>query len=98
MKMYNTDSEQAVIGAIYMVGNCLHDVINLITPESFYHEEYQAIYASILELDKSGSEVEIIAIADELERQQPTDEWLISAPFATTLRRALRGRSAPRRD
>ena len=44
MKMYNTDSEQAVIGAICMVGSCLHEVINIITPESFYHGEYQAIY------------------------------------------------------
>ena len=30
-----------------------------------------------MELDKNGSEVEIIAIADELEKQHPTDEWLV---------------------
>lgn len=77
MKMYNMDSEHAVIGAICLDGSTLHEVISIITPESFYSGENRAIYGAALELDKKGSEVEIITLADELERQHPTDEWFV---------------------
>jgi len=77
MKMYNIDSEHSVVGAICMDGSCLHEVINILSPESFYDGKNRAIYESVLELDKKGVEVEIIALADELERKHPTDEWLI---------------------
>jgi len=76
MKMFNTDSEHAVIGAICIDGSCLHEVIGMLTPESFYTPENRHIYTSILELDKNGSEVDLFTIADELEKKFPTDEWL----------------------
>lgn len=76
MIMYNIDSEHAVIGAICIDGSCLHEVMGILTPESFYTPENRQIYASILELDKKGLEVDLFTIADELEKKFPTDEWL----------------------
>ncbi|MBL4891427.1 MAG: replicative DNA helicase [Rhizobiaceae bacterium] len=76
MKMYNTDSEHAVIGAICIDGSCLHEVMGMLTPESFYTPENAQIYTSILELDKNGSQIDLFTIADELEKKFPTDEWL----------------------
>lgn len=77
MRMHNVDSEHAVIGAICIDGSCLHEVISMLTPESFHAPQNKLIYACVLELDKKGLEVELIAIADELERAHPSDEWLV---------------------
>lgn len=77
MKMYNTDSEHAVLGAICIDGSCLHEVMGTLTPESFYTPENRLIYTSILELDKSGVAVDLFTIADELEKKHPSDEWLV---------------------
>ena len=77
MKMYNTDSEHAVIGAICIDGSCLHEVMGMLTPESFHTAENARIYTSILELDKSGVEVDLFTIADELEKKYPSDKWLV---------------------
>jgi len=77
MRMHNVDSEHAVIGAICIDGSCLNEVMSLLTAESFHTPENKAIYACVLELDQRGSEVELIAIADELERVHPTDQWMV---------------------
>lgn len=84
MKLFNEDAEGSVIGAICIDGSCLLEVIDLVQPESFYVGKYRQIFEAAVELDKNGQEVELIALADLLDKKDrdPKSNWL---PLLATL-------------
>jgi len=78
MKLYNNDSEAAVIGALCLDGSCLLEVIDQIKPESFYIGQYREIFSAAVELDELGIEVDIISLGDYLDKRTQNINWLAS--------------------
>ncbi len=60
--------EEAVLGAIMLEKNALLNIQGLLTPESFYHDSHQLIFAAALELSANIQPVDLYTIGTQLKR------------------------------
>ncbi|MEW6572289.1 MAG: replicative DNA helicase [Bacillota bacterium] len=65
----NIDAEQAVLGAIFLDPDVIHQVVGLVQPEDFYQEPHRLIFETILTLDDSGVPIDIITVTDALRQK-----------------------------
>lgn len=62
----NIDAERAVLGAIMLNPEALHDISSLIFPESFFADKHREIYRAILTIFLKGDPVDILTISAKL--------------------------------
>lgn len=60
------DMEEAVLGGILLDRNCIHDVINLLSPDVFYKESHQCIFESIQQLYDENKPIDILTTTQKL--------------------------------
>ena len=60
------DIEQAVLGAMMLEKNAVTDVIDMLTPNSFYDPKHQFIYNAIRELFGSSSPIDLLTVSNKL--------------------------------
>jgi replicative DNA helicase len=60
------DIEQAVLGAMMIEKNAVTDVIDKLTPASFYDPKHQYIYNVIRELFASSSPIDLLTVSNKL--------------------------------
>jgi replicative DNA helicase len=65
--------EEAVLGAIMLEKDAILGVLDLLTPESFYKDEHQKIYAAIQELASEQKPVDILTVKEELKKREELD-------------------------
>lgn len=61
--------EQAVLGALLLDRDAFHDVMDILTPESFYDERHGMIYEAIVNLFTQSRPIDVLTVADQLGRQ-----------------------------
>jgi replicative DNA helicase len=62
------DLEAAVLGALMLERDVLPVVMDILRPESFYHEAHQAIYRSIIRLFERSHPVDLLTVTEELRK------------------------------
>ena len=60
------DFEEAVLGALMLEKNAVNDVIDVLSPESFYKDQHQKIYATIHYLFGNSQPIDILTVTQEL--------------------------------
>lgn len=60
------DIEQAVLGAMMLEKNAVTDVIDMLTPSSFYDPKHQFIYNAVRELFGNSSPIDILTVTNKL--------------------------------
>ena len=60
--------EEAVLGALMLDREALPIVMDILRPESFYHETHQHIYRSIIRLFERSNPVDILTVTEELRK------------------------------
>lgn len=65
----NIESEKALLGAVMLRNEVIHDVVDLIREESFYVEKHGIIWKSIFELFSKGEPVDILSLSNKLEEK-----------------------------
>lgn len=68
LKLFNSVSEQAVIGGILKNPSCLPQVKGDISPSLFGSEKLAIIYATIEKIDDQGDPVDALILVNELEK------------------------------
>ena len=76
------DIEEAVLGAIMIEKDAIHEVIELIKPESFYKEAHAKIYKAILDLSIREEPIDLLTVTQELRRKNILEE--VGGPFYIT--------------
>lgn len=61
--------EEAVLGAMLIDNSAINQVIDILSPESFYKEENQLIFKAIKELFGNSQPVDILTVANQLRSQ-----------------------------
>lgn len=79
-----TELEQAVLGALMIEKDALTIVIDILKPESFYHEKHQKIYSAILDLFDCSEPVDILTVTQKL-RTRGELEFVGGAYYITDL-------------
>ncbi len=62
----NLDAERALIGALILKPEAMHDVSVTVYPESFYADKHKEIYRALLDIFMHGDPIDILTIATKL--------------------------------
>lgn len=63
------DAERALLGAIMLKPEGIHEVTDLISSDSFYAEKHRAIYRAMVALVAAGSPIDLLSISNYLTEQ-----------------------------
>lgn len=59
--------EEAILGAVMIERDAIHEVIDILKPESFYKESHRLIYEAIMELHAKMDPIDLYTVANRLE-------------------------------
>lgn len=65
--------EEAVIGATLIEKGAIHDIVEILTPESFYSERHQIIFSSIMELSARLDPIDLYTVGNMLSGKKQLD-------------------------
>lgn len=68
------EMEQGVLGAILIEKNAILEVVNIITPDTFYREPNKLIYLAVLELFEANHPIELLSVTNKLRKMGKLDE------------------------
>ncbi|MBU6323343.1 MAG: replicative DNA helicase [Patescibacteria group bacterium] len=60
------ESERALLGALLLRPDALHDVIDTVREDSFYAEKHRLIFEAMRELSERGEPVDLLALSERL--------------------------------
>ncbi len=69
----NIDAEKALLGAILLKPEVMHDISVTIYPESFYADKHRVIYDAILQIFTKGDPIDIVSISQKLKNTEQID-------------------------
>lgn len=65
----SVEAEQAVLGALLVMGDAITRVLDILHPEYFYRKTHQVIYAVMLDLFERNEPIDIVTTSQELKDQ-----------------------------
>jgi len=68
------DLEQAVLGAILLEKDAVFEVIDILSPQSFYKEEHRKIFQAILDLSSGNKAIDILTVTQELKNRKELEQ------------------------
>ena len=81
---HNIDAEKALIGAILIKPELMHDISVTVYPESFYADKHRQIYKSILEIFTKGDPIDLLSVTTQLKSNNQLDR-IGGASYVTML-------------
>lgn len=69
----NLDAEQALIGAVILKPETMHDVSVTVYPESFYADKHREIFKAILDIFTKGDPIDILTVTTKLKEREQLD-------------------------
>jgi replicative DNA helicase len=67
---YDLDGERALLGAIILKPEVMHDVSVTIYPESFYAEKHRVIFKALFDIFTKGNPIDVISVTQQLKSGQ----------------------------
>ena len=67
------DAERALLGAIMLRPETMHDISTTIFPESFYAEKHREIYRAILSIFAKGNPIDLLSVTHALTEKAVLD-------------------------
>lgn len=70
----NIEAEQALLGSIMLRPDAINDVMEIITPESFYSERHRLIYKTMLELFSKSTPIDLLSLSSRLKEREVLEQ------------------------
>jgi replicative DNA helicase len=70
----SNDSEMAVLGAIMLRPEAIHEIIDILSPEAFYAERHRLIFETMLELHNQGNPIDLLSITNRLSEKNKINQ------------------------
>lgn len=88
---HDTQSEQAVIGALLLSHGQAYDRIDWLPPEAFYVSSHRNIYAAIVKMVESGIQVDAVTVSEYMKGDSDTRTYIqeisLNTPSAANIQR-----------
>ena len=68
------ESEQAVLGSIMLRKDAMHEVEDMISPESFYAEKHKKIFQAMLALSLKNEPIDMLSLSTKLAEQKSLEQ------------------------
>ena len=69
----NIDGERAVLGSIMLRKDAMHEVEDVLTPDSFYAEKHKIIFQTMLDLSMKNEPIDVLSLSAKLGEQKNLD-------------------------
>jgi len=66
----NLEAERAVLGSVMLRKDAIHEVEDVLTPESFYAEKHKLIYKAMLDLSGRSEPIDLLSLSTKLSEQK----------------------------
>ena len=63
------ESERALLGALLLKPDAIHDISDLIHPHSFYAEKHRLIFDAMRELAVRGEPIDLLSLSEQMQNQ-----------------------------
>jgi len=70
---HNIDAEKALLGAIILKPEAMHDISVTVFPESFYADKHTEIFRAILEIFTKGDPIDMLSVTTRLKNNDQID-------------------------
>ncbi len=67
---HNLDAERALLGAIILKPEAMHDVSVTVYPESFYADKHKEIFRAVLDIFMQGDPIDLLSVATKLKARE----------------------------
>ena len=81
---HNMEAEAALLGALLLRPESMHEVSSAVHPESFYAEKHRDIFAALLDVFTKGNPIDLLSVANRL-KEKKTLERVGGASYLTEL-------------
>ncbi len=68
------EAEAALLGAVMLRPDMMHDVVDIISMDSFYAEKHRLIFDTMLELFRKGSPIDLLSVSSRLKEKNQLDQ------------------------
>src|SRR3990167_11003129 len=66
---HSLEAEMALLGSIMLRPDAIYEVLDLVTPNSFYFEKHRTIYETMLELFTKHQPIDILSLSSRLKEK-----------------------------
>ncbi len=70
----NIEAEMALLGSIMLRPEVLHDIIDIIKPDSFYSEKHRIIFETMMDLSNKRSPIDLLSVSSKLKEKGWLDQ------------------------
>lgn len=64
------EAERALLGSVMINAEVMHDIIDLVSEQSFYSDVHRMIWAAIFELHAKGSPIDLLSLSSRLKEKE----------------------------
>lgn len=69
----NIDSEKALLGSVMIKPEALYDVVDIVSPDSFYAEKHRIIFRTMLDLFGKNEPIDLLTMSSKLKEKGELD-------------------------
>lgn len=62
------DIEEAVLGALMIESEAIHDIVKEVKAEHFYKDSHQLIYTAIIDIYRSSGQIDILTVTEQIKK------------------------------
>jgi replicative DNA helicase len=66
----NLESEMAVLGGMMLHADAVHEIADVIKPQSFYADKHKVIYETMMELSSKGEPIDLLTLSARLKEKK----------------------------
>lgn len=70
----STEAEKAILGSIMLRPGAIHEISDIINPDSFYATKHAQIFKTMLELSGKGEPIDILSVSHKLEEKKHLEQ------------------------
>ena len=73
-KPFSIEAEEALLGSIFINPNVIGDVVDIVTSEDFYKNNYKIIFSEMVKAYNTGKIIDVLLIIESLKKMNLIDE------------------------
>ena len=71
---HSIEAEKALLGSIMIRGEVMHDIVDIVSEQSFYSNIHRMIYSSLFELHQKGQPIDILTLSGRLKEKEQIEQ------------------------
>ena len=67
---HSLEAEMALLGSIMLRPDAIYEVLDIVSPQSFYFEKHRTVYDTMLELFNKGNPIDLLSLSSRLKERE----------------------------